>query len=149
MRGCLGCGAFMFISRKTALSLLRKGEMLNDWRGYHHTGEFCVPFQEIIRIREAEAAALAVIAQARAEADSRISRAHADARAAVEDARQKAGAEVSAHIAAVEAEVSAEAEKIRAAAEEEIEAIRKGTDARLDEAVTFVVGEVTGHAQTR
>ncbi len=110
---------------------------------------FCVPFQEIIRIQEAEAVALAVREEARREADARIRAAHADARSVAADARQRAGAEAAAHIAAVEDGASSEVAMIRAAAEDEIAVIREATDARLNEAIAFVVGEVTGVAQTR
>ncbi|WAI01664.1 V-type ATPase subunit subunit G family protein [Methanogenium organophilum] len=109
----------------------------------------CVPFEEIIRIREAEAAALAEIERARTEADNRIRKAHADAQTKEAAARERAGAEAAVHIAAVEQEAAAEAESIRAAAEEEIVAIRDVTDKRIDEAITYVVREVTGHDQTR
>ena len=123
--------------------------MLNDWRGYQHTGGGCVPFQEIIRIKEAEAAVLAVIKEARTEADARISAVHADARGALEDAKKRALAESGAIISGVETEASAEATGIHVAAETEVTAIRELTDARLDEAIAFVVREVTGHAPDR
>lgn len=114
-----------------------------------HKGNFCMPFPEIIRIREAEAGAMTAIAQARAEADARIQKAHADARETEADAQQRARTEVAAHIAAVEGEVSAQASTILTEADKEIAAIRETTDARLDQAIAFIVGEVTKDAQTR
>ncbi len=123
--------------------------MLYQWRGYHHTQGTCVPFQEIIRIQEAEAKALAAIEQARDEADARLGRAREEVRKAAQDTRERAATEVKAMISDAEAEATSGAEEIIAAAEENKRAIIEATEVRLDEAVSLIVREVTGNVQDR
>jgi len=118
-------------------------------RGDIITQERYVPFQEIVRIQEAEAEALAEIERARREADARLNRAREEVPGAVMDAREKAAAEVAAMIAAAEGEAAAEAERILSRGQEKKRAIIGATASRLDEAVAMVVQEVTGNVPDR
>lgn len=126
-----------------------RGQMLYQRRSYHHTKGTDVPFQEIVRIQQAETEALASIERARREADTRLNDARMEMENAATASREKAASEAAALISAAEAEAGSEREEILAKAQMKKAAILAAIEGRLDEAVAYVVAEVTGNVQDR